>query len=183
MSRLRPKTKTALFAGGSPSRSDQIGADLAMYRRIRGAANGATPVGLARSLSFAGEHAGVWVALGAGAIGVDPDERRRWIRGLTRVVAAHGACAVRKRVIRRRRPAESDLPPLVTTASSLSFPSAHAASSFAAVQAYGRLMPAIPLMTLTVAITGSRVFLGAHYPSDAIAGAALGAAMGRSFRD
>ena len=57
-----------------------------------------------------------------------------------------------------------------------SFPSGHAATSFAAATilafAFPRLWPL--LFTLAAAIAFSRVYVGVHYPLDVVAGAVLG---------
>ena len=57
-----------------------------------------------------------------------------------------------------------------------SFPSAHAATSFAAAVLLTSLFPRRwPLFFgLAVAIAFSRVYVGVHYPGDVLAGAALG---------
>jgi undecaprenyl-diphosphatase len=58
--------------------------------------------------------------------------------------------------------------------SRLSYPSAHAATSFAAARA----LP-LPLYPLATAMALSRLYLGVHYPSDTLAGAALGDAVAK----
>jgi decaprenylphosphoryl-5-phosphoribose phosphatase len=72
-------------------------------------------------------------------------------------------------IVRRRRPSG----PLADTHSQLSYPSAHAATSVAAVRALG--MPA--LWPLAAGLAASRLYLRVHYPSDVVAGAALGASI------
>ena len=72
------------------------------------------------------------------------------------------------------------LPPLGGAPSSLSFPSAHATSSFAVATAMTRVdgargarLPASPSPSRSAAPTS-----GMHYPSDVLAGAALGVVLG-----
>jgi undecaprenyl-diphosphatase len=71
------------------------------------------------------------------------------------------------------------VPPLVSTISSLSYPSAHAATSFAAARALGRELPSVPLYAAAGAMALTRPYLGVHYPSDVVAGAVLGRAIER----
>ena len=56
-----------------------------------------------------------------------------------------------------------------------SYPSAHATTSFAAATSLP--LPAGALYPLAAAMALSRVYLGVHYPSDTLAGAALGGAV------
>jgi membrane-associated phospholipid phosphatase len=86
-----------------------------------------------------------------------------------------------KMLFRRKRPALADLPALVPVPTSLSFPSAHASTSFCAAGAFGRLTP-LPLRPVAGAIAFSRVYFGVHYPSDVLVGAGLGALVGATVR-
>jgi membrane-associated phospholipid phosphatase len=89
-----------------------------------------------------------------------------------------------KRVVGRRRPELPGLPPLTGTPTALSFPSAHASTSFAGADVYSRLgLPAPLLYALAAGLSLSRLYLGVHYPSDVVAGAVLGALAGSVYLD
>lgn len=83
-----------------------------------------------------------------------------------------------KITVRRPRPDVPGLEPLTPTVSRLSFPSAHATTSFAACRAFRGLVPAQALYAAAGLFAISRPYLGVHYPSDVLAGAVLGTAVG-----
>jgi membrane-associated phospholipid phosphatase len=134
-------------------------------------------VRVARAMSLFGEHAGGWLVLGAVAALVDRGRRRDWLTATAAVAVAHGASIGVKRVVRRPRPEDPRVQVLGGTPSRLSFPSAHATSTTAAVVLYGRLLgkPLVALLVPPMAV--SRLVLGVHYPSDVLAGSVLGAAV------
>ena len=130
-------------------------------------------------LSHAGEHALGWTALGLLGAALDPEQRRPWLRSTATVLGAHAVSIAAKRVARRHRPSDPRIQVLVATPSDWSFPSSHAASTTAAAVAYSRLLRRRwPLLSIPLMMT-SRVIVGVHYPSDVLAGALIGVAMGR----
>lgn len=125
-----------------------------------------------------GEHSAVWLAIGAAGGLAQRDRARDWRRARRTVLGVYAVNTAIKFAVRRPRPRISGLPPLQGTTTGLSFPSAHAATSFAGALAYRRLgLPAGPLYGLAGGMAVSRVYLGVHYPSDILAGAALGTAL------
>ena len=95
------------------------------------------------------------------------------------------SCSVIKPLVGRVRPCNALTPAqcrlLVGRSSAMSFPSAHAANSFAmATVASWRLGRFAPLFYfVAVVVAYSRVYVGVHYPLDALAGAVLGALLGQ----
>jgi len=156
--------------------------DVRLYRLLR--ENGHDPaVELPiRRFSSLGEHAAIWLALGLSAAALDPPQRADWLRATRSVLVAYALNTLLKTVVRRKRPHLEKLPALISTPTSLSFPSAHASSSFAAARAFSSLWPAQPLYAGATAMALSRVYLGVHYPSDIAAGALLGTLVGATGR-
>ncbi|MHB1836492.1 MAG: phosphatase PAP2 family protein, partial [Solirubrobacteraceae bacterium] len=131
----------------------------------------------ARNYSRLGEHAACWMALGAAGMLLDGGRRGRWLRGAATVGGAYGLNFAVKLAVHRRRPELDGLPALSPVVSRLSFPSAHATTSFAAARIYSGLVPAPALYAAAIAFGLTRPYLGVHYPSDVVAGAVLGTAL------
>ena len=136
----------------------------------------------ARGLSHFGEHSIGW--FGAGLLGavVDRRQRRQWLAASVGVVAAHGASIGVKRVVRRQRPLDERVAVHVGTPSTLSFPSSHATSTTAAAVLFSGLTGRNLVAALVPPMLASRLVRGVHYPTDVLAGAALGGAVAAALR-
>jgi undecaprenyl-diphosphatase len=160
-------------------------ADLHAYRFVRRDLQVPAVRTAITAYTAAGEHAALWYAVGAAGLVLDRRRAPIWKRAMTGILVTQVTNTAVKTVFRRRRPALDDLPALVKVPTSLSFPSAHSASSFAAARGYSRLLPGRSgrILYAGAALMGfSRVYLGVHYPSDIAVGAGLGLAIGSAMR-
>jgi undecaprenyl-diphosphatase len=129
-----------------------------------------------RGLTYIGTQGIVWLVLAAIAALVS----RRW-QVLAWVAAADLTAQLTtdlfKLVIHRTRPRVHTLIPEPHTHS---FPSGHAASSFACAVILSAYVPRwrVAFYVLAALIAFSRVYVGVHYPLDVIAGAAWGVVIG-----
>jgi len=95
---------------------------------------------------------------------------------------ASAANAGLKELFERARPPEAgaDVIAAVSLPGSYSFPSGHAMTAFAAATAIAVVRPGLrwPALGLAAAVALTRPYLGVHYWSDVLVGAALGAVLG-----
>lgn len=134
---------------------------------------------VAKGLGKAGNNGAVWFGVGVLLAVLDGSNRDAWLVCAFLGPVAIGVNYAVKLAVRRPRPVLEGLPPLGGAPSSLSFPSAHATSSFAVATAMTRVEPWGALaFLLAIALSLGRPYLGMHYPSDVLAGVVLGVALG-----
>ncbi|WP_394281096.1 phosphatase PAP2 family protein [Corynebacterium sp.] len=134
----------------------------------------------ARALSLFGEHSLGWMGLSAAGAIVDKRKRRQWIALGAGAFSSHAASVVLKRIVRRTRPHDPRIKIGVSTPSKLSFPSSHSTSTTAVMVGLAEITGSkVPYLGIPI-IMISRMVLGVHYPTDTIAGAALGAACAKA---
>lgn len=139
----------------------------------RGSRKGSTWFGRAGDVI---QHPPVWAGVAGLLALTGPRGRRAALRGSVGYLSAALAHLPIKALVQRSHPKRSALKQLGPFTSS--FPSGHAASDLAFVLAAAQELPAVlPLSGATVAVHWSLVRKRAHYPSDVLAGGALGIAV------
>jgi undecaprenyl-diphosphatase len=137
------------------------------------------------ALSHVGSYGMVWLLVAALAVVVwrRPSIFMYVLAGdLTAHVLSYG---LRLAIGRDRPPVHFSEPhPLVHVPANPSFPSGHAATSFAcaALLAWLTALPKVPLFALAALIAFSRVYNGVHYPLDVVGGAVLGLLVATALR-
>jgi undecaprenyl-diphosphatase len=138
--------------------------------------------GPVRRLSQSANGSGLWVGIAAAiALTGGPRGRRAAFEGVVSVAVTAAAVNLGvKSIVERRRPGRDELRLLpdrhLRTPESTSFPSGHAATSFAFAYGVSRHIPllSLPLGLLAGAVAYSRVHTGVHYPGDVAVGSIAG---------
>jgi membrane-associated phospholipid phosphatase len=149
--------------------------DRRLYALFRTAGHSARAERAVRAFSKLGEHGLGWQAVALVGAALDHKRRSLWLRAWKTIAASFAVNQSVKLLVRRQRPDVPGLPPLTSTMSNRSYPSAHATTSAAAARTLAPLV-GDAVWPLAVAMSLSRLYLGVHWPSDTVAGFALGAA-------
>ncbi len=135
-----------------------------------------------RRLSQAANGSGLWMGIAAAiALTGGPRGRRAAFEGVVSVAVTAAAVNLGvKSIVERQRPDRGGLrlspDRHLRTPESTSFPSGHAATSFAFAYGVSRHIPllSLPLGLLAGAVAYSRVHTGVHYPGDVAVGSIAG---------
>jgi undecaprenyl-diphosphatase len=131
---------------------------------------------IAQGLTYAGSFGAVWLAI-AVALALAWRRPEVFVWTLAAYLATELTTDALKAATSRPRP---DVDTLVSRPHSSSFPSGHAATSFACATVLASFVPSwrVPLYVLAALIAWSRTYVGVHYPLDVLAGAAWGVLVG-----
>jgi len=153
--------------------------DLKLLRWMRTHGHSPGVESAAVALGKLGNNGLIWLVLGLVLVTIDSSRWEQWLICALLGPIAIGLNYAIKLLVKRPRPVLEGLPPLGGAPSSLSFPSAHATSSFAVATAMVRVDPAMAgAFVVAFALSLGRPYLGMHYPSDVLAGAVLGLLLG-----
>ncbi len=123
----------------------------------------------------------LWIILSLGLLCFPKTRRAGWLALLAMVLGLLCTNVVLKHLVGRVRPwiDVAGLIPLVNEPDPNSFPSGHTCAAFAAGLIWARALPQRWMrgtaVLMAVCMGLSRLYVGVHYPTDVLAGAAVGA--------
>lgn len=141
-------------------------------------------------LSRLADHGVLWFSVAAGLAATRrPRLRRAALRGTIAIAVASPVVNILgKQAFRRQRPVVDLVPPMRIRwklPTSHAFPSGHSASAAGFATGVAMEAPravAIPVAATAAAVAFARVYTGAHYPGDVLAGLGIGVAAGLGTR-
>jgi membrane-associated phospholipid phosphatase len=166
------------FSPGS-LRGQRATFDTKVLYAMRTRGHGRRAEAIAVMATKAGRNGLVWLFVNLVLAAIDSTNREAWLTAALLAPVTILLIYPIRLMVGRPRPVLDGLPPLGGSPSSLSFPSAYAASSFAVAVAMTRIDPATSgsfLVATTISL--SRPYLGQNYLSDVLAGAVLGGVLG-----
>ena len=175
---MRPRASKG-YRGGALGTIGRLDQRLLVLLRTRGHDEQTDKI--VGALGTFGEWGIGWATIGLAGAAADRGGRRGWVSAAMASPTSVMANYAVKLLVGRERPLIDEHPMLARAPSKLSFPSAHSTSAVTGAVVLGRVAPALKpgLYGLAAAICVGRPYLGMHYPSDVLAGVALGSVLGR----
>ena len=138
--------------------------------------------GVVRFITMLGDHGYFWIGLTILLLLFRKTRRPALNAALSMIFTLLVVNIILKPLVGRIRPYEviEGLSYIVAKESEFSFPSGHSANSLACAWVLFRMAPkklGVPALILGLLIALSRLYVGVHYPTDVIAGVAIGIAM------
>ena len=135
-----------------------------------------------RFITMLGDHGWFWIALTLLLLIFKKTRKAGLVSALSMILTLLVVNITVKPLVARIRPYEviEGLRYIVAKESEFSFPSGHSANSLACAWVLFKLCPkklGVPALALGLLIALSRLYVGVHYPTDVIAGIAIGIAM------
>lgn len=157
--------------------------DLALFRKVAAFHSPFLDRWMPR-LTHAADNSRLWMVVAGGLyLSGKNSARRAALRGLLSLAATSATVNLPIKLLYKRQRPDIEIVPQIRRMRRLpvttSFPSGHSASAFAFTTGVALELPVvgIPLYGLASAVAASRVYTGAHYPGDVLAGSAIGAAL------
>lgn len=157
--------------------------DLALFRKVAEFNSPFLDKWLPR-ITHAADNSRLWMVVAGGLyLSGKASARRAALRGLLSLGVTSATVNLPIKLIYKRKRPDIDIVPAIRRMKRLpvttSFPSGHSASAFGFTTGVAIELPqvGVPLYGLASAVAASRVYTGAHYPGDVLAGSAIGAAI------